>query len=114
MRYPFLRLICACAVVTACGQTTTSSTTPTDTSAGTDGSTTGGDSTDDALNDTGVDPFLGAPPAICRTGTIWTNQHAFSDVTPLAFSVDVTQVVGTSISSADINGDFLPDLPACF
>lgn len=60
-----------------------------------------------------VDPFAGAPPAICRTGgTVWSNQKAFSDQTATAFSVDVTQVVGVSLSSADINGDFLPDLSA--
>ena len=89
----------------ACGQNAantdadTGSGTPTDTSA-----------LDDADATDAGDPFAGAPPAICRTATVWSNQKAFADITPLAFSVDVTQVTGVSISAADINGDFLPDL----
>ena len=57
-----------------------------------------------------TDDFSGAPPAICRAGTVWTDQASFSDITPQAFSVDVTQVVGVSLGSADIDGDLFPDL----
>ena len=56
------------------------------------------------------DPFLGQPPAICRAGTQWKDQKAFTDVTSLAFSVDVTQVTGVRLSTADLDGDLLPDL----
>ncbi len=102
MRTSLLRFIGPLLVFTACGTAATATSEPAD-------STDTATATDDSAADA-IDPFLGAPPAICRTGTVWSDQKAFQDITPLAFSLDVTQIVGTSISSADINGDFLPDL----
>lgn len=103
MRSPIWMVVALGFAATGCGQKTSDSTASADSSVTSDGST----ASDDA---DAVDPFLGAPPAICRAGTVWSNQKAYSDVTSLAFSVDVTQVTGVSISSADINGDSLPDL----
>ncbi len=106
MRTPICQLAGLLLSLTACGQAATSTSNTADSQAATDAASTLADS-DDA---DATDPFQGAPPAICRTGTVWSNQKAFADVTPLAFSVDVTRVTGVSISTADINGDALPDL----
>lgn len=105
MRQPLT--LCLVFALAACGSKTTDTTTTAsdDTAAVSDAALSDGDSAADA-----VDPFLGAPPAICRSGSAWSDQKAFSDITAQAFSVDVTQVTGVSLSSADINGDYLPDL----
>ncbi len=105
MRRPYLMIVSLSFSAAACGQNTAASTNASDATSLTDATLSGGETTDDAS-----DPFLGAPPAICRAASIWSDQKAFSDITPLAFSVDVTQVTGTSISAADINGDSFPDL----
>ncbi len=58
-----------------------------------------------------VDPWAGAPPAICRSATAsWSaGQTTFTDIT---LAADVSGVAGVRLSTADLTGDLYPDLTA--
>ena len=59
--------------------------------------------------DVTADPWLGAPPALCRTKTsTWSaGQATFTDITQ---DVGAEGVAGIRLSLADLNGDLYPEL----
>ncbi len=62
---------------------------------------------DDALDATPDAPAL--PPRVCRTGTAWAGQQAFSDVTATS-SLAALGVTGVRVTAVDFDGDGQPDL----
>lgn len=58
-----------------------------------------------------VDPFDGAPPQICRQGAAWDGKSALFEEATDAYGLgDDSRVLGVRVSSADLDGDFFPDV----
>ena len=70
--------------------------------------------TSDAAADVGtadIDPFAGAPPAVCRTPAPWTDQKVYEDATEaVGISTKGLATVGVRLSTADLTGDLYPEL----
>lgn len=95
-----------CAIVSACGANTA-----TNSDNSTDVAATDLVSADSIAAADVVDPFLGAPPAICRVPKPWKDQAIFSDVTDeIGIGRKGLAVDGVRLSTADLDGDLFPDL----